>query len=104
MQGSEPDKPAGDACLQLPADLGIESAVNLRDQLLSHVYDPRPLSVDGSQIARLHTAALQLLLMFWNERRRGGLSTAWRAPNQMLVEAAAMLGLEQSLQLKGAVA
>lgn len=104
MQGAEPTNPADEMCLQLPADLGIETAAGLREQLLAHVAEPRAVQLDGSQVARLHTAVLQLLLIFWNERRRSGLSTAWRAPNAMLVEAAAVLGLEQSLQLKGAVA
>lgn len=104
MQGLDPDNLAGTVCLHLPADLGIESAAGLREQLIAHVTDDRALSLEAGEVARLHTAALQLLLMFWNERRRNGLSTAWRAPNAMLVEAATVLGLDGALQLRGAAA
>ncbi|MFP5307232.1 MAG: lipid asymmetry maintenance protein MlaB [Gammaproteobacteria bacterium] len=85
--------------LSLPADLGIESAHELHAALAARVGDAAPVTVDGSAVSRVHAASIQLLLMFFRDRRGAGRETAWRQASDTLSSAAALLGVARSIQL-----
>lgn len=85
--------------VHLPAELGIENASVTYEQLLSHVDDDRPVVLDASDVARVHTAALQLFCMFCQDRRNVGRETRWSQPSVALKNAAALLGVTTLLQL-----
>lgn len=91
-------KAAAPAPLLLPADVGIEETGHLR-ALLAARLDDADLMLDGSQVQRVHTSALQLLLMFCRDRAAVGLRTGWHAPSATLLGAARLLGLVPSLEL-----
>lgn len=87
------------ADVRLPADLGIEHARELHRQLLTHVGEARPLTLDGAGVSRIHTAALQVFCMFCEDRRQAGRETHWHHPSDALRSAAALLGVTQLMQL-----
>lgn len=87
------------ATLTLPAELGIEQASALHQQLLQAAAHDAPVTLQASEIQRIHTAALQLFCMFCSDRRRAGRETHWREPSPALRSAAALLGATTLLAL-----
>jgi anti-anti-sigma regulatory factor len=85
--------------LALPADLGIEHASSLKALLLPAATQPAPVRIDAAAASRLHAATLQLLAAFCRDRRDGGLQTQWVQVSTSLRDAAAVLGLNDLLQL-----
>lgn len=85
--------------LDLSADLGIERVTELRAQLLPLLATPR-LSLDAGAVARVHSAALQVLAAFTRDRRAAGHETKWRAPSTVLLAAARQLALMPHLQIE----
>ncbi len=86
------------ATVKLPADLGIESARDLQKNLASSL-DAPSLTLDAHEVARIHAANLQLLLMFFRDRHAAGHRTQWRRPSATLCEAADVLGMTNLLEL-----
>lgn len=87
------------ATIRLPAELGIEGASELHRELVAHVDDVTPVILDATDVARIHTAALQLFCLFCRDRRSGGHETHWQAPSVALKSAAALLGVSTLLNL-----
>ncbi|TJY62831.1 STAS domain-containing protein [Sinimarinibacterium sp. CAU 1509] len=87
------------AAVKLPADLGIESARELQQRLSATLDDSAPLILDAHEVTRVHTAALQLLGMFFRDRRAAGYRTQWRRPSAALCDSAGLLGMTNLLEL-----
>ncbi len=85
--------------IKLPAELGIEEAGGLRQLLAKDVADSRTVTLDASEIQRIHAAALQLFCMFCKDRRKAGRDVSWREPSPALRSAAALLGATTLLSL-----
>jgi anti-anti-sigma regulatory factor len=85
--------------LALPADLSMASARELREMLSTALKAPAELTVDASEVSRVSTATLQLLLAFRRARKAAGLSTRWGGISGVLNESAGWLGLRQALEL-----
>jgi ABC-type transporter Mla MlaB component len=85
--------------LKLPAELGIEAAPALQRALLEQLDREGPVVLDARDIARVHSAALQLFCMFCRDRRAAGRDTHWHEPSEVLRSAAALLGVTTLLQL-----
>jgi ABC-type transporter Mla MlaB component len=85
--------------VSLPADLGIDVAASLYRDLLAQVDNPGVVTLEAQDVARIHTAALQLFCMFCQDRRSAGRETHWRQPTEALRSAAALLGVTTLLQL-----
>lgn len=85
--------------VSLPADLGIESARALHATLAARVGDTEPVMVDGSAVSRVHAASIQLLLMFFRDRRAAARETVWRQASDALASAAVLLGAARPMQL-----
>lgn len=85
--------------VRLPAELGIESAAELQRQLAGQLDQTEPVVLDASEVARVHTAALQLFCLFCRDRSSGGRQTHWKAPSTALKSAAALLGVAASMNL-----
>lgn len=101
---AEPAEPAAasataEPTLRLPADLDIEQAAALKALLTPHLAEPTPVTLDASDVARIHTAAMQLFCMFCSDRRSAGRETRWATPSPALRSAAALLGVTTLLQL-----
>ena len=87
------------ATLRLAAELGIEQASELRRQLMQGRDRDETVTLDASDIQRIHTAALQLFCMFCRDRRSAGRDTRWHQPTEALRSAAALLGATTLLSL-----
>lgn len=96
----EPSAPQTESSrLALPAVLGIEQAAALHAQLAPLLDHAGPVTLEGAEVERLHTATLQVLAAFVRTRHKAGRATAWQAPSLALRQAAARLGLEPLLGL-----
>ncbi|HVT34526.1 MAG TPA: STAS domain-containing protein [Nevskiaceae bacterium] len=92
-QTSTPDA----AVIRLPAELAIEDAAALREQLLTHVDDETPVTLEAADITRIHTAALQQLYLFCRDRRAAGRSVHWSRVSPALKSAADLAGVTRML-------
>jgi len=86
------------AVVCLPADCRLAAQPALKAEL-EQVLQRGEIVLDAGALERVDTAALQLLLLFRRELEHHGGALAWRGTNEVLHEAAALLGLEQSLNL-----
>lgn len=89
------------ALLALPVDCRIAALPALKDSLLG-VLGEGVITLDGSQVERTDTAALQLLLLFRRELAGRDAKLSWLGASDALLEAAALLGLTQILELPAA--
>ncbi|HEX4871001.1 MAG TPA: STAS domain-containing protein [Nevskiaceae bacterium] len=85
--------------LSLPAELGMAQLMELQDQLNQSLEAEGPVTLDAHEVARIHTAALQLFCLFCRDRRATGRATRWQDPSPALKSAAALLGMTTLLQL-----
>ena len=86
------------AVVQLPADCRLGAQLALKAQL-EELLQAGEIVIDVAALERVDTAALQLLVLFRRELEPHGGTLAWRGTNEVLVEAAGLLGLEQLLNL-----
>jgi phospholipid transport system transporter-binding protein len=86
------------AVVQLPADCRLAAQAALKAQLQEVLHKGETV-LDGERLERIDTAALQLLVLFRRELESRGGTLRWRGVNQVLVEAASLLGLEPLLNL-----
>jgi len=85
--------------VKLPAELGIEQASSLRETLAKNLNEAKAVTLDASDIQRIHAAALQLFCMFCKDRRSAGRDVEWREPSSALRGAATLLGATTLLSL-----
>lgn len=83
--------------IQLESDLGIDGATRLHAQLAPNLDSKRPLTIDASQVARLHAASMQVLVGFVREREAARRKTRINEPSNELRSAAVALGVHQIL-------
>ena len=86
----------------LPEDCRIATLPELRTQLLAAVDQPTCV-LDASAVTRIDTAVLQLLTAFQRDAASGGHEVRWGGASDVLREAAALLGLTQTLALPAAM-
>jgi len=90
---------ASDATMKLDADLGIEKVKGLHAQLVETLDDEGEIRLDASEVERVHTAALQLFVLFSRDMRAAGREVSFLKPSQALRSAAALLGATTLLNL-----
>jgi phospholipid transport system transporter-binding protein len=89
------------ASVQLPADCRMATQAALKAELLGAL-NAGAIVLDGGQVERVDTAALQLLVVFRRELEARGGTLAWHGTSSALSEAAGLLGLAQLLNLPAA--
>jgi anti-anti-sigma regulatory factor len=90
---ARPAKPhRSSGLVQLPTELGVDQADSLKQLLLKTVERDPLVTLDASEVQRIHTAALQLFCMFCRDRRAAGREVRWHRPSEALRSAAALLG------------
>ena len=103
--GQQPAAPAAAddvAVVVLPPDCRIAAQAALKAELLGVLEKGAIVVLDGSQVERADTAALQLLVLFRRELQARGGTLDWRGASEALNEAAGLLGLAQILELPAA--
>ncbi len=98
MSTTEAAPGTGPVEIVLPADCRMAAQPALKDQLLGAL-DAAAIVLNGGQVERADTAMLQLLLLFRREVAMSGGSLSWRGASHALSEAAAVLGLTQTLEM-----
>jgi len=93
---------ADDAVLRLPAQCTIREAAQLLGQLTMRLEHSAPVYIDAAKVERIDTAALQLLVAFFSERKARRCAVVWLECSEGLMRAAAALGLTTELALSQA--
>ncbi|MGH8509569.1 MAG: STAS domain-containing protein [Gammaproteobacteria bacterium] len=89
-----------DPILDLGERLTIARAGEIKERLAAYLRVPAAfLVVDGSRVAAVDTAGLQLLTVFCHEMRERGVEVVWREASAILRQGAATLGLVKRLRL-----
>lgn len=86
--------------MQLPEHLTIIEIAEWKEQIKSTVADANTLDVDISQLKRVDTAGLQLLLAMKIAVESGGGSVQWHGESDSLSQGAAWLGMSNLLGIK----
>jgi anti-anti-sigma regulatory factor len=90
---------AGEAvAVVLPVDCRIGAQAALQAEL-AQALQGGAVELDGSQVERVDTAALQLLVLLRRALDGRGGTLAWRASSTALNDAAGLLGLARILEL-----
>jgi len=90
------------SAVALGGDLGIEAAVDLKQQLAPYVVQAQPLVLDARSVQRVHTASVQVLCTFVRERQRAGYDTSFADSSDTFRDAVRLLGLTAQLGLSAA--
>ena len=85
--------------VELGEDLGIESSTELKNRLAPLIGDAAEVSLDVSRVGRIHTAAVQVLCAFVQQRRSTGLATGFSGGSATFNDAVRLLGVGQALGL-----
>lgn len=89
---------AGDQ-LQLPADMRIPAAAELKAALTAFSDTEAALSIDGGDVTRVDASGLQVLAAFLRDRTNAGRAVSWTATSEVLREGARYTGLGPTLGL-----
>ena len=87
--------------IRLPADCRLGAQLALKAQLEAALHSGE-IVLDTADLERVDTAALQLMVLFRRQLAQQGGTLFWRGTNEILGEAAAVLGLQQLLNLPAA--
>ena len=85
------------SAVSLGEDLGIETAADLMHTLSPLVAQPEPLVLDAGEVRRVHTAGIQVLCAFAQDRRQAGLDTGFSALSDAFLDAVRLLGVATQL-------
>jgi ABC-type transporter Mla MlaB component len=86
------------AAISLPPDCRIADVGEMHRQFSSSLDKPQ-ITLDGSKVDRVDTAALQLLVVYQRELEKRGHAMQWAGVSAPLYDAASQLGLAQTLAL-----
>ncbi len=96
---ADTETPAGDTVLSLPDSLTIVEAGDFHQVLSGRVVEQGELRIDGAAVESIDGAGLQLLAAFVRELVGKSSVVSWVGVSEPLAQGAALLGLEDALQL-----
>jgi anti-anti-sigma regulatory factor len=79
--------------------LDISTVKELHSLLVQVLAAKQPVVLEGAQVTRVDTAALQVLGAFFQDARAQEISVRWDKPSEALGRSAALLGLTELLDL-----
>jgi phospholipid transport system transporter-binding protein len=85
--------------LVLDSDLRIGAAPALREALLEKLALGAAVRLDGSAVAQVDTAALQVLGAFVRDARARDIEIQWHGTSDTLHKGAVLLGLNETIQM-----
>lgn len=92
---------SGDVCLTLPEEVKIADTTQFREDILLALDKTNSISIDGSRVTRIDTAAIQLLTALAHDCNEKGHPIKWKGASEALVSYVKLLGLRDSLGLDG---
>jgi len=84
----------------LDAVITIAETAALKDQLLPHINRKGEVSVDGTRVESVDTAALQVLLAFVRTLQNHGAVVRWTGVSEALLGTAQLLGVAKHIGLR----
>lgn len=105
--GHENQQPAGaegaqrGTCIRLGETCTLREAVELKQQLLTHLEAPAPLFIDASAVERVDSASVQLLVAFSLDCMERGIEYGWAARSAALNRAIDLLGVGPLVESPG---
>lgn len=91
---------ASGSTLKLPEEISIANVNEWKGKLVDFMSEPSPYTLDGSELQRLDTAAIQLLLAFTTKLGSKETNFSWQSPSPALLKTADLLGLKEALSIK----
>jgi len=85
--------------LALPAECTVGDANSLKDNLAVLLEELLPVTLDITDLQRIDTAALQVIVAFIRERSGHGRAVQWQGTTPIMTTAAQLLGLTSALGL-----
>lgn len=85
--------------IDLPAELSIAEVTEWQQRFVEALASPAEIELNGADVARIDTAFLQLLALFFNDAKRRNKRLFWRAPSDVIIRNARQLGLSELLIL-----
>ena len=83
----------------LESTLDISHVETLHQQLEEALVDGHRVTMDASNIEKIDTAALQIILAFVQQAEKQSLNFTWKFPSKIFIDYAKMLGLTEKLKL-----
>jgi ABC-type transporter Mla MlaB component len=87
------------ATVVLPVQCLMRDAVDLKLQLLPQLEAEDTVQIDVSKVERIDASVMQVLLAFVRDRTQRQRQVEWLGMNDVIAEAARLLGLQSVLQL-----
>lgn len=85
--------------VKLEGAVTIAKAEALHTQLEEIFRSANPTKIDATEVSRVDTAILQLLVSFINSKKSGGVYIEWIGVSDDFIAGAKMLGMDQYLDL-----
>lgn len=85
---------------QLEKIADISKAEVLHEKLESYLNDGVNIAIDASQVERIDTSVIQVLLSLFSSMEKQHLQAAIHAPSEPFLKAASMLGVSDFLRIK----
>lgn len=79
--------------------LGMAQVAELRARLIAALNQGTPVLLRATDVEQAETAALQLLLAYWQDAGSRGIAVQWETPSRTLRQTARLLGLGAHLGL-----
>lgn len=88
-----------DAIVKLEGAMTIAKAEALHSQLEEIFRSANPTKIDATEVSRVDTAVVQLLVSFISSKKAGGVNVEWVGVSDEFLAGAKMLGMDQYLAL-----
>lgn len=89
----------GGSCLILPEEIRIGNTTQFKKEILNALDSSSHISIDGSKVTRIDTAAIQLLTALAHDCNEKGHPIKWKGASEELENYVKLLGLHESLGL-----
>lgn len=87
------------AAVVLPMQCVLRDVIELKSQLSLQLQAEHAVQIDVSRVERIDASVMQLLLAFVRDRAQRARQVEWLGVNEVIMEAARILGLQSALQL-----
>lgn len=87
--------------IALPNRLGIANVTAFKEVLTGCFEQSGPIHVEADAVERIDAAGLQLMFAFVTAAQERGQPVEWKAPSEVVLKTATMLGLAEALGLGG---
>lgn len=85
---------------QLEKFSDISKAESLHEKLESYLNDGVSVTIDASQVERIDTSSMQVLLSLFSSMEKQHMQASINNPSETFIKAASLLGVSEFLRLK----